>query len=93
MTLAAMKTVATTLAGLSGLAIAAFLHGADPEHSAPVMRQVEMPGSTRLLVASREVTRRERRDRCTGKLPTEPLYLGLIRGGRRRRQLERWIRD
>jgi formylglycine-generating enzyme required for sulfatase activity len=57
LTLAVAKS-AILVAGLSGLAIAAVLHGGEPLIVTP-LRPIAMSGSQVLLVAEREVTRRE----------------------------------
>ncbi len=58
LSLAFIKT-ASVMAGLSSLAIAAFLHLTATTQSGPEMRPVVMPSGSTLLVAVHEVTRRD----------------------------------
>ena len=56
LSLALIKSAAV-VAGLSGLAIGAFLQSTAPEVPAVSMRNVAMPDGNNLLVATHEVTR------------------------------------
>lgn len=74
LSVAFIKT-ASVMAGLSGLAIAAFLHLTAATHNGPEMRLVTLPTGGTLLVAVHEVTRRDWRacvaDAACEALPQE----------------------
>lgn len=57
--LVSMAKWAVAAAGLSGLAVAAFLGAGGPAGDDPSLRRLGMPDGTTLLVKVREVTRRE----------------------------------